>query len=477
MTMNSRSAILPRHGRLSRRAALKTALGAVFLAPFLRQRTLEAQTALPKRLVLVFTPDSHPREWWPEKTPTGFTLGAPLLDFVGLEQHMLFVRQVNHSWSFDNHHESGIAQLFTGQRFFDDTTHYANGPSLDQVLLKNTDIRGGTPVSDIHLTAGDRGGGDKRHVICYSGPGQPIPHEHDPVRAFNNIFDGVTFGGAPVTPTPTPSVNLDSEIQKRALQIDMDELRRIQGFLGQEEKDRLQIHLDSLDELERRLSGTGGSGGMPPVVGGTCEKVNTSGVNTGDRNDQTIDKWAKVQADLIVNAFTCDRTRIADFGMGFSGSHHTGMFGLSAGDNNSWHDTVAHLSLSDAQRATNVSLAGTTTQVKDAFVKFDRLWASQVAYLAERLANIAEGSGSMLDNTLIYWGVESGTDHNHNPRDMQYLLIGGKNMGFNVGKFVQNPTAESAHKLHTSVLHGLGYTAATGFGIEPDCGPLAGILV
>jgi hypothetical protein len=115
--------------------------------------------------------------------------------------------------------------------------------------------------------------------------------------------------------------------------------------------------------------------------------------------------------------------------------------------------------------------------VKDAFILFDRFWASQLAYLAHKLATIAEGDGTMLDNTLIYWGVESGTDHNHNPRDMQYLLIGGKNMGFNVGKFVQNPQAESAHKLHTAVLHGLGYTGARGFGIEPDCGALGGILV
>jgi hypothetical protein len=56
-------------------------------------------------------------------------------------------------------------------------------------------------------------------------------------------------------------------------------------------------------------------------------------------------------------------------------------------------------------------------------------------------------------------------------------LIGGKNLGLNVGQFLQLPGKESAHKLHTSVLHAFGYTAATGFGIEPTCGPLAGVLV
>jgi hypothetical protein len=463
----------------SRRALLQTGLGSLFLAPFLRQRTLQAQTASPKRLVLVFTPDSHPREWWPTAGgPNGFTLQGPLLDFAGLEPQLLFVRRVDHSWTFDNHHEAGIAQLFTGQKFFDEATHYANGPSIDQVLLKNTDIRGGTPVSDIHHTAGDKGGADKRHVICYSGPGQPIPHEWDPAKAFTNIFNGVTFGGGTPAPAPTPTgtgPDLATQIKQATLDVDMAELRKLQGFLGQEERERLELHVDALNELENQIK-LMGMPQNPPVTGAACEKVNTSGVNSSDRNDVTIDKWAKIQADLLVNAFTCDRTRIADLGFGFSGSHHTGMMGLKAGDNDSWHDTVAHLSINDKNRDTNVSLNGSATTVKDAFIQFDRLWAKQVAYLAKKLSLIAEGDGSMLDNTLIYWGVESGTDHSHNPKDMQYLLIGGKNMGFQVGKFLQNASTQSAHKLHTSVLHGLGYAGATGFGIEPTCGPLDGVL-
>jgi hypothetical protein len=463
---------------IARRALLKTALGGIFLAPFLRQRELEAQALLPKRLVMVFTPDSHPREWWPTAGgPHGFTLGGPLLDFAGLEPNLLFVQRIDQSWTFDNHHEAGMAQLFTGARFFDDVTHYANGPSIDQILLKNTEIRGGTPVSDIHLCAGDSGGGDQRHVISYSGPGQPIPHEPDPVRAFDQLFNGVSFG-APAAPTaaPMPTEDLDTRIARQALVVNMDEIRRIQTFLGQEEKERLQIHLESLSELEKRMATTP-LPQPPPVSEAVCEKVDTSGVTRGDRDEMTVDQWAKVQADLIVNAFTCDRTRVVDFQLGSSGSHHTGMLGLVAGDNDSWHDSVAHLSLDDARRATNVQLRDGKSTVKDAFIAFDRLWASQVAYLAKKLAGIPEGDGTMLDNTLIYWGVESGTDHNHGPQDMQYLLIGGKNMGFKTGQFLKNANTESAHKLHTSVLRGLGYTSATGIGIEPMAGPLDGILV
>ncbi len=176
---------------------------------------------------------------------------------------------------------------------------------------------------------------------------------------------------------------------------------------------------------------------------------------------------------MIVNSFTCDLTRVASLTFGFSGSHHNGMFGLRAPtNNNSWHDNVAHVSRTND----SITVGSETMTSRAAFIRFDKLFADQVAYLAHRLAGIEEGGGTMLDNTLIYWGVESGTNHSHNPRDMQYLLIGGKNLGFQSGQLLEFAGTESAHKLHTSVLHAFGYMAE-GFGIEPACGPLSGVLV
>ena len=462
---------------MSRRAALKTAAGALFLAPFLRARRLQAQSVNPRRLILAFTPDSHPPEWWPTKGggTQGFTLNEPLSAFAGLEQYLLFPRRIDHSWTFDNHHEAGIAQLFTGQRFFDDATHYANGPSIDQVLLANTDLRGGTPIASIHLCAADRGGTDKRHVISYSGPGQPIASQGNPERAFTDIFRDVTFdtsGGDPSEPPPVDAaLEARKAIRKRILELNVDELRKVQTFLGQTEKEKLEAHVTALLELQNRI--TNGPGTGPGVdVGGACEAVDTSGVDQDDRDAAAIPHWAEVQSELIVNAFTCDVTRVASFTMGFSGSHHNGMFGLQAAtNNNSWHDNVAHVSRTND----SITVGSETMTSRAAFIRFDKLFADQVAYLAQRLAGIEEGGGTMLDNTLIYWGVESGTNHSHNPRDMQYLLIGGKNLGFQSGQLLEFAGTESAHKLHTSVLHAFGYMAE-GFGIEPACGPLSGVL-
>jgi hypothetical protein len=437
----------------------------------LRQRALEAKAQAPKRLVLVFTPDSHPREWWPGTDGNGkLVLGAPLRDFAGLESELLFVRQLDHSWTFDNHHEAGVAQLFTGAHFFDDATHYAGGPSIDQVLLERTDLRGGTPIPDVHLAVADSGDGTQRHVTCYSGPGQPIPHEASPGRAFAKLFNGLSFGG---TSGPNaPSSALEQELRSTMLKLDRGAIQALESHLGQAERERLDVHLDALDELERRLQPVNDAG-TTPAAG--CEAVDTGGLTTSDRDGANVTKWGQVQADLLVNAFLCDRTRVADLAFGSSGSQHTGMLGLVNGGTDSWHE-VAHLSALDQERTRSVSVDGEAMSAAAAYVEFDRLWAARVAYLAKRLQATPEGDGTMLDNTLIYWGVECGTDHNHGPSDMQYLLIGGRNLGFQSGQLLALPSATSAHRLHTSVLHAFGDVLATGFGIEESCGPLPGVL-
>ncbi len=509
---------------LSRRQLLGTGAGAVFLAPLLRLRRLEAQNAAPKRLVLAFTPDSHPPEWWPTGSGSSFTLNEPLADFAGLESNLLFVQRLDHAWTVDNHHEAGMAQLFTGERFFNDTQRYANGPSIDQILLKSSDIRGGTPLASVHVSAGGGGGTDKRHVISYSGPGQPMAHEESASKAFTNIFSGVTFGTAPLAAQDDVTL-ARQQVRRRILQVNKAQLQRIQGYLGTSERQKLELHVEALYELERQLPpdivpGTGGAGGGSPtgmggrggagggrggvggrggsaggaagrggaggslgaaggpggagaggsgppvVVGGKCEKVNTSGVSSNPRDAAVTTKQAQTMADMIVNAFTCDRTRICDFGMSFSGGHHEGLLGMSQ----SWHDNVAHIS-----KTTDTIAVGTqSVTTRQAFIIFDRFWSGQVAYLAKRLAGIKEGSGTMLDNTLIVWGVESGTNHNHSPRDMQYLLIGGRNLGIKTGQYLKVGT-QSANKMLTSVMNAFGHPA-TGLGIEPTCGPLAGIL-
>lgn len=512
---------MPKRFEIRRRDLLRTGMGALFLAPLLRQRELMAQYVAPKRLILYFTPDSVPPDFWPEETGNEqFQLKAPMQVFAGLEPHMLFIRELNHTYKYDNHHLSGIGQVFTGQRLVDTSSGFAAGPSIDQVVAPM--IRGGTPRRSIHLQVDD-GRTDSRHCICYEGASQPIIGELDPQRAFNDIFDGATFGGggpapgtgggsgmgtaATATTTATATTGQASaptnddarviaDVNRQVLQISTEELREIQGFLGLEEREKLERHVESLAELERQISAgmpgsnttttgnttsatgtttttttttstgtTGGSvgGPIPEHVPVECRETERSG-NFDLRSEANISGWIKVQTDLMVAALACDRARVASLQLHFSGAHLPNFFksDLSrVGD--SWHDEVAHLS------ATNATS-------RELFNKFLTYHAEWVAYLAKQLDSIPEGDGTMLDNTLIMWGFEVGTDHNHDVRDFPYLLIGGRGFGINSGRYMRNPRSEDAQRMHTAVLHAFGVDAA-GFGERPDSGALPGVLV
>lgn len=449
---------------LSRRGLLKTGLGALLLAPFLRERRLHAQNALPKRIVMVFTPDSNPPEWWPEGSGTNFTLSEPLSDFAGLEKHLLIPRRLDHTWTYDNHHVAGIVQLFTGARFDNNQNMFANGPSVDQYLLQNTDIRGGTPRASIHLAVDD-GRTDHRHVICYSGSGQPVAAEANATRAFTNIFSGISFDGQPMPSEPTPTGPFTPNIEQAILNANSDDIRTLQRYLGQTEKQRLEQHLQSLAELRARITSPGTGGGEPLAA---CAKPDASGYSNNLKSEANVTRWAQINADMIVSAFACDVSRVASYQFSFSGGHLEGLLGFSK----SWHDDIAHVS----QTADSVSVGGQTMSSRAAFTRFSRFWYSHVAYLAKRLNEIPEGDGTMLDNTLIYTGVESGTNHSHSPVDMQYMLVGGRNLGLQTGQYLKTPSTMSAHRLHVAVLNAFGADVKTFGSADDGTGSLTGVL-
>jgi len=446
---------------LSRRGLLQTALGALLLGPFVRERTLHAQNVLPKRLIMVFTPDSNPPEWWPSGEGPSFTLSEPLADFAGLENQIILPRRLDHSWTYDNHHVAGIVQLFTGARFDNNQNRFADGPSVDQYLLQNTDLRGETPRASIHLSVDD-GRTDNRHVICYAGSGQPVAAEANATRAFNNIFSGINFDGTPLPSAPTGPFS--PAVEQAILNANSDDIRYLQRYLGQAEKARLEQHLDSLSELRTRITRPDGGG----AASASCAEPDTSGYSNNLRSEANVTRWAQINADMIVNAFACDVTRVASYQFSFSGGHLEGLLGFSK----SWHDDIAHVS----QTGDSVSVDGATMSSRSAFTRFSRYWYSHVAYLAKRLQEIPEGDGTMLDNTLIYTGVESGTNHSHSPVDMQYLLVGGRNLGLKTGQYLRTPSTSSAHRLHVAVLNAFG-ADVTKFGSADDgSGPLTGIL-
>lgn len=446
----------------ARRALLKSATGALFLAPLLRARRLAAQQATPKRLILLFTPNSAPATFFPTGAGRSFTLQAPMAALRGLEKKLLFMRRIDHSHSVANHHESGPAVMFTGART--DGTQKGDlmmpyGSSIDHLIADQ--IHGGTLRKTFHIGLNNRTD-STRGYISYRLSGskaQPVPTEKDPAKIFAQLFAGTT-----VSPLPPPSPSVDSVLASRldaeVLKIHVAELRAIERHLGAEEKVKLDQHLTSLKAIERDVlaaqAQTPTQDG-PPATPGRCSAVSTSGpIDDGGMNDEAkVINTSKLYADLITAAFACDRTRVVSLMLGYSGIHQEGFKGHSQ----SWHDNVAH-------RATTNPL----------FQDYLAFFADRVAYLAKALDAVKEGDGTMLDHTLIVWSVETGINHSHSPKDVPYLLIGGRALGIDTGQFLTFPATRPHPELLTAICNAYGLPIK-GIGNLPTCGPMPGVLV
>jgi hypothetical protein len=128
-----------------------------------------------------------------------------------------------------------------------------------------------------------------------------------------------------------------------------------------------------------------------------------------------------------------------------------------------------------------------------AMTDLDAWHAGHVAYLLQQLDSVAEGSGTLLDHTVVVWVTELATP-THQHWDVCTLLAGGCNGFFDTGRYVRYPrnipnplpnmalTGPPHNRLHVTLLHAMGQSD-TSFGmtsvVADDGSPisLSGALV
>jgi len=98
--------------------------------------------------------------------------------------------------------------------------------------------------------------------------------------------------------------------------------------------------------------------------------------------------------------------------------------------------------------------------------------AAMIAGLADKLAAVPEGDGTMWDNTLVVFTNDAGNQHHNRNESWPALLLGGKNVPLHLaGRAVLYPTEGKAKHRHFStlwntVLHAMG-VPRDDFGLDP----------
>lgn len=305
-----------------------------------------------------------------------------------------------------------------------------NSISMDQLIARQLGPK--TRIPSLVLSShGGVGTKSRSTTISFDAQGRAIPAESNPRRIFERLFEKPSDGDRAAQKKSLAS-------KRRRVDFLLEDARSLRTRLGRPDQQRLDEFLQSLDEVEGRLTRA------QDWLGRALPSVDRTKINL-DVSPQGPTDYIRTMFDLIVLAFETDTTRVATYqigaedgvgicdrfpkilGFGRAGGHH----GLSHDTNDPTHG----------------------------WARYDRYLAEQFAYFLGRIGKIREGSTRILDNTLALYG--SGTSTTHNARNYPLVLAGGRSLGLRHGRFLKQKSERPLGDLYVTLLHRLDMPVRT----------------
>lgn len=419
---------------LSRRALLG-GLGAAGVSTLLARRSARAQP-IPTRFVFVHVPEGL---WATAQRPvSGTTELGPIFEALRPHQSHVLVLNNLHMKSRDqgpglDRHVRAMGHMLTGTEMLNDTN--AGGISLDQKIANA--IGATSPIKSLHLAVRIIYG-DMNSKPLWSAAGRPVSALQNPWDAYQRIF-GTTPGKAPF------------DLRRSTLDHALRDIASVRTTLAASDRQRLDAYQEGLRDVERRLMT------VPPPTTRNCLPP-TLGSQIDVRAEQNYEQIGQLHMDLIVRALQCGVTRVATLQYGNSNDQCAYSF---LGVNNLGHDLARNNNDCDPSGAKKTTVY--------------RWYAKQAAVLMDKLEAIPEGSGTMLDNTLILWASEFGDSYYHAADKLTWLLLGNAAGQLRSGRIL-DAKDRSINDLHTSLCNAFG-SADPSFGNPAYCaGPLPDLI-
>lgn len=401
-------------------------------------RPLQAQEAgvMPKRLLLVHRPCGTVLEkFFPAPGDAkNFTLPSIIKSFEPLKNDLVIVNGINCSrdpnWASDKHAAALIAMM-SGQKFrFIGATNASTDPNakniisqvatIDQHLLTKVpalQVPGGRLPSIQSTAYGPSSQGQPSFsVMSYTGvPGVLNGALFPTYKAqdlFNSLFVDENAGLSPQQIATKLAQNQSVLDRMNA------DLNRMSALLPASQKPKLEAHLAGIKALEQSLQDSGKPNGkacMPPALKPTVTPP--SGVTQDEANHLTV---AQNQLSIIQTAFQCDLTRVATFSFAHGNSGLRFNKIDATVDKGDGHHGVSH--------DTSAALAQE---------RIDTIYSEQLSAALQKFKATPEGTGNMLDNTLVVFFNECAIGNTHSIENMPVLMLGGKSIGMQTGQHLQ----------------------------------------
>jgi len=430
--------------RLSRRQILGGAGAGLILAPFMNsavRREARAAGSSTKRLLLFCTMGTHPPAW----TPTGIsgeainTFSAMTKPLEAIKDSIVLVEGMPSGNLSDGH---GAPDGITGMGY-----GYYNGQlkiSVDQFVAAQLKSQGiNRPIASLLLGAATNGGGGIN--MFYGGAsngGNNLSTISSPLSAYTTIFGGALPEGQ----------SADGLLARRKSILDLvtAEATSLKGTLGANEKAKLDVHLDSIRELENKLTQSMGGGATVACMKPTSPGADGTYTHQGDADACAMNA---VHQSLIASAFACDITRVAAIQYGSDQSLKVNVEGLPYDDQ---HGGFIH--------------SGASSNFAN-LIKFEAYLAQQFVSIVNQLKTFSDPedpSKSLFDTTLVAWCRDMGDAVNHDQKSMRFVLASG-NGGYlktsAQGRYLKS--TERHERILLNLCEAMGVTNYKGFG-DPD---------
>ena len=383
----------------------------------LAAKPLPSAPKRPIRMAVLYMANGvNPHQWTPKGTGKEFELSPTLEPLAPLKDQLLvFTELWNAASNTGDGHYVKTGGFLTGTTITRTTGSNlcSGGISLDQVIARK--IGNLTPLPSLELgiepvsTGVDTNVGFTRLYgahISWNTPTTPLSKEINPQLAFDRLFRPRSHAD--------PG---DSRSDKSVLDLVREDARRLRSRLGTDDQRKLDEYFESVRAVEKRIEFDARRRAqevqMDPLARKEIERLGdrikdyySDPARVSERRGNHTEQ-VKLMLDIIALAFWTDSTRVATFMFGNAVSGRN--FSFLDGVKGSHHQMSHHEN--DADKLTQ-------------YQRINKWHVEQYAYLLNKLNSIKEGSGTLLDNSMILFGAGMRDGNAHNPRNLPLLLAG-----------------------------------------------------
>jgi hypothetical protein len=334
------------------------------------------------------------------------------------------------------------------------------GPSIDVAIgraLAETDPALRTPSLAVGIRGDSAGHG-------FDSPSwldrdKPNTNERDPGRVFAALYGGRAL---PTSKGPDPAL-LE---RLRVLDFVGRDLERFGRRLGTDDRIAVQAHLAAVELRKSQLEALLAN----PV---SCTPTAPGALDLGE--PQTA-KVSKVMIDLVVDAMKCGVARTASISL-FDSNAYDVYFSWLRETNPDFARPGLKISEFPELHYHSIAHGGYSGAGIGMYRDANRWHVEQLAYLLERLKVEKEGTGTMLDNTVVLYVDSLSSGGGHSVRRLPWILAGNVGKFFATGRHVEVPRDTPTNGLLVSLATALGVPPANGVFGDPKfgAGALAGL--